>query len=137
MAARRLIIATTKSNSIRVKPVFGLLTLDGTLIPGGHVFKGIDCPDYSKVFSSVTSFFWESAYPRLAMGLSRKAACRHPPLGKPRFDPMFQTSACEFPRPESCTPEQRSCGFRGPDLRTQFEPHPSSHPPQCLSDPRL
>jgi hypothetical protein len=57
MAARRLIIATTKSSSIRVKPVFGLLTLDGTLILGGRVFKGIDCGDYSKVFSSVTSFF--------------------------------------------------------------------------------
>jgi hypothetical protein len=61
-----------------VKPAFGLLTLDGTLIPGGHAFKGINCQNYSKVFPSVASFFLESADTRLAMGLSRKGACRHP-----------------------------------------------------------
>jgi hypothetical protein len=32
-------IATTKSSSIRVKPAFGLLTLDGTLILSGHAFQ--------------------------------------------------------------------------------------------------
>ena len=57
MAARRPMIATTKSSSINVKPVIVLLMLDGTPILGGHAFKVINLPNYNKTFYSMTSFF--------------------------------------------------------------------------------
>ena len=55
-------IATTKSSSIRVKPLFVLLTLDGTLILDGRAFKVINSVNYNKTFDFMTSFFGISGF---------------------------------------------------------------------------